>query len=172
MNSNSDSNDSQNKVVKILKSLLFDLPFDEYHTLYKTGIISKMSNQEKINFVLKNQNERRSRQLFNSMITLRPNILDDEDKIELTERNNKIIKARGMLMASMFLTGSYTGYHILFKNYKKIKYFVIINFGIIVLYQFTYSYMDSYYATLHEKYKNIIKEDELMRVFKSAYNID
>jgi hypothetical protein len=171
-------NEKEDKITKrstfsqFLYSIIWELPFDNYHKYYKTGIVQKMSKEEKKMLFINDNKKQLQTKFFKRIITLRPNILDDSDMIDLNRVKNNIKNIRYVLLSLFFLNSSFFGYKVMILKYRKINSFIYINLLLMTIFAFTNFYSNYYFKNLHEKYRNIIDDDEVVNTFKKVYNID
>ncbi len=159
-------------LLNICKSFIFDLPFKNYHDYYKTGIIQKMTKEEKIKFMLEMNLERQHRQFFYYFINIRPNILDDEDLFEYKEvaYKNKIYQY--WLLGGFFLNWSYFTYNFFIKKRFVYKPLILINGALLIAYLKVNTILNNYQESLFNKYKNILKREDLLGKVKESYRFD
>ena len=155
-----------------LYSFLFDLPFKNYHDYYKTGIIQKMSKEEKINFMIEKNKERQHKQFFNYFLNIRPNILDDEDVFEYRETLDKMNKYQTVIFLGFFINWSYFTYNFFIKKRLVFKTLLIINGVFFIAYLKNNTTLSKEQDKLFEKYKNTFKREDLVSVMKESYGID
>jgi hypothetical protein len=160
------------RVKNTINSIIWDLPFDNYHKYYKTGIIQKMSKDEKIDFFFERHKEFNKKDNIKKLIVLRPNILDDEDKILFLENKEKYNKIRGFYFIILCLNNIFSCYLILQRKSYVLKYVAISNLGLLSIFPFLNYKSQLVNEHLTNKYRNIISEEETYDVFKQSSNID
>jgi hypothetical protein len=161
------------KLKNLINSIIWDLPFENYHKYYKTGIIQKMSNQEKIDFFFERHKETNKKNYIKRLIIIRPNILDDEDKIKFLEYKEKADRLRFLYLASFGLNNFLCGYvYLLKRSVWVIKYLVFSNVVFLFTFPFLKLNQDEFNEEMYLKYRHIIDEDKTYDMFKKASNID
>ena len=153
-------------------SLIFDLPFDNYHKYYKTGKIQLMTKEEKTKIFLDSNEQSKQKDFFIQIIRMRPQILDDDDLSHVETEKKKIKYIRNFLILGLFFNWSFFSYFFLVKKQNFIKTLVFINLLLLSGMYGTNAYMNKMYGELYTKYIAIIKEDELKEIYNKIYNID
>jgi hypothetical protein len=171
MDSTSKNSMSSNILNKVY-SFLFDLPFQNYHEYYKTGKIQKMSREEKIQFLIENNKKRQHYDFFRRLLLIRPTFLDDEDYYEYNEKLNKIKKLRGVAIIAFAGNWSYFVFNFIVKRRSVVKSFLLFNFVTLIYYVSLNASMNKETTRLFEKYKDLMKRDELDKLIKESYRID
>ncbi len=166
-------NDSIFKKTKnFLYSFLFDLPFDNYHKYYKTGKIHTMTEDEKRTLLDNKKSDSQYKKLLFLLISLRPNVLDDQDMMDMKEFNNKMKKYYAIVIGGLVLNWAYFSYNFIIKKKALYKNLMILNFLCFLAYIKVDSYKQHFYDGLVQKYKHIIKKQDLQNIIKKTYNID
>ena len=169
---NDDSQSIFERIKKIINSLIWDLPFENYHKYYKTGIIQKMSNQEKIDFFFERHKNNSKKLYFKRIINLRPNILDDDDLFKYKEIISKGKKNKGIYLSLFFLNNTIHFYLLLIKKTSYMKSLV----GTNILFLFAFPFLDmkthNMFDDLYVKYRLIYDEDELYKKFQESSSIE
>jgi hypothetical protein len=160
------------KVKNLINSIIWDLPFENYHKYYKTGIIQKMSNQEKIDFFFDRNKEFNRKNNIKTLIILRPNILDDEDKQKFFEVKQNADRTRFVYLTSFFLNNILCGVIILRKYTWVWKYIIFSNIILLFGFPFTNIRQSKFNDELYTKYRYVLDEEKTFEVFKEANSID
>ncbi len=123
-----------NKIRQTIYSTIWDLPFDNYHKYYKTGIIQKMSNQEKVEFYFERNKIESKKTSFKKLVLLRPNILDDDDLFHYNEVITKNKKHKAMYL-SLFLINNFVHFALMLKNKNAwyVKSMLTINLFLVII---------------------------------------
>lgn len=160
------------KISKYIYSAIFDLPFANYYEYYKNGKIQNMSKDEKHKLVLEMNKETQYRQFFKRLLRLRPAFMDDEDVFYYNITQNKIKNYRSAIIIGLFFNWNFFAYYFFVKKRNIYKFFISVNLILIVMYLRVNKYENRKYEELFEKYKNVIKKDEVFKIMKEAYRID
>jgi hypothetical protein len=161
------------KIFKTMNSIIWDLPFENYHKYYKTGIIQKMSNQEKIDFFFERNRANAKKTHFKKLVIMRPNILDDEDLIKYNEVISKSKKHKGIYL-SLFIINSFIHFALMIKNKKSsyIKSMLATNILLTIFLPLLNIKTDQLHNDLYNKYRLILNEDEMAQKFREAHLIE
>jgi hypothetical protein len=160
------------KTKNFFYSLIFDLPFDNYHNYYKTGIIQKMSEEDIRNLLERKKSESQHKKYFSFLVSLRPNILDDQDMMDLKEFNYKMNYYYAFVIGGLLINWAYFSYNFILYKRPLYKRLICINLLCFLAYVKVDSFKQQHYERLYEKYKHIVKKDELQIILKKTYNID
>jgi len=174
MNENEDLKKSTFQTIKrVISSLIWKLPFENYDKYYTNGLIQKMTHEEKIQFTIQQHKKDQEKNFFLRIVKCRPTILDDEDLIEY----NKIFKKSSfhlkIVFSFLFLNTLYGGYSIL--KTKKLftnKIFLFNSFLIFAGYFYVQSYQHKHFNRLFTKYKEIYKSEETTKIFLKLQGIN
>jgi hypothetical protein len=174
INSNQESLNSKgfSKIYKTIHSFIFDLPFENYNEYYKTGIIQKMSKEQKIQFLIDKNLHKQHRQFFTYFINLRPNILDDDDACSYRETLDVVNRYNTFVFIGFFLNWTYFSYNFFVNKRLLYKPLIIFNGLLFFAYIRNNNILSVEQNRLFEKYKNIFKREEILNVFKESYRID
>ncbi len=142
-------------------SILFDLPFDNYHTLYKTGKIKTMDIEQKKQLIYKENDIRLKKNFFTRLISLRPTILDDEDFIEFNIINGKAKKERGLIILGFFLLNSWTFYMVSIKKKNFFLKFFFMNIFLIGMFSYSSFKLQTFFEKMYIKYDKEIVNKEM-----------
>jgi hypothetical protein len=170
---NNNENNFFQKIKNIIYSIIWDLPFENYHKYYKTGIIQKMTQEEKINFFFERNKQNIKKNYATRMFILRPNILDDEDKIRYLENKQKSDRLKLIYLATMIVNNFGSCYFFLLnKKMSSVKYMVVSNAVMILAFPFLNKNTQRLNEELYLKYRDVINEDKVYSSIKEASNID
>jgi hypothetical protein len=162
-----------NKLKNLINSFIWDLPFENYHKYYKTGIIQKMSNQERIDFFFKRHKDLNKKNYIKRLIILRPNILDDEDKIYFLENKQQADRLKTIYFVGFVLNNFFCGYLLLVKrSLGTIQYIAFSNIMFLFLFPVTKMKQEKLNEEIYLKYRHLIDEDKTYDMFAKASNID
>jgi hypothetical protein len=159
-------------ISKTLHSFIFDLPFENYHDYYKTGIIQKMSKEQKIQFMIDKNLQKQHRQFFTYFINIRPNILDDEDAFSYRETLDVVNRYNTVIFLGFFLNWAYFSFNFFVNKRLLFKPLIIFNGLFFFAYLKTNKILLVEQDRLFEKYKNIFKREDVLNIFKESYRID
>lgn len=171
-NADDDHKPFYRKIPSYLYNFIFELPFENYKIYYKTGIIQKMSIEERKKLSRNVHREELHRNFFIRLIKIRPQILDDEDQINLNELNHSMKMKRGFFIIGLGLNWLYFSFNWIVLKKKKGKLFITLNFLFFFGLLWTNSIQTREYKILHEKYKNIMTREEIYDAMKRIYNIN
>ena len=169
---NDDSQSLFEKIKKIINSIIWDLPFENYHKYYKTGIIQKMSNQEKIDFFFQRNKFNSKKLYFKRIVNLRPNILDDKDLFKYTETIAKSKRNKAIYLSMFFFNNTIHFYLLIIRRKSYIKSLLATNFIFLFSFPFVDIKTEKMFDEFYFKYRLIYDEDELLRKFQEFNNID
>lgn len=149
------------KFKRIGYSILFDLPFDNYHFLIKTGKIINYDVEQKKQILYDENNLKLKKLFFSKLITMRPTILDDEDFTEFNNLNRRVKNEKSLVLLGFLGLNSITFYIVGMKKRKFLFQFLLINsFLVIMLYHSTEK-MTKFFERMFIKYDIEIVNDEL-----------
>ena len=160
------------KIPTYCYNFIFELPFDNYKIYYKTGIIHKMSIDDKKKLSRNVHREELHRNFFIRMIRLRPQILDEEDQYHLNEVNHSVKIKRTILIAGLGLNWSYFCFNWIVLKKKKYKIFLYLNVVLFLGLVWTGRILTNENKILYKKYENVINKDEIFEMMKKVYNIN
>jgi hypothetical protein len=160
------------RIFKHIYNFLFELPFENYKLYYKTGIIQKMSIEEKKKLSMRVQREELHRNFFVRMIKIRPQILDEEDFYHLNEVNHSLKNKRMLLIIGLGLNWSYFSFNYIVLRKKKAKVFLCLNLLLFMGLVSTSIIQAREHRILYEKYKKIYDKDEIFETMRKLYNIN
>ncbi len=160
------------KIYETFVSFIVDLPFKNYKEYYKTGIIQKMNNEEKIKFMIELNNERQHRHFFKYFINLRPSILDEDDCWEYKESMNNIKQYNYAIFSGFFLNWSYFTFNFFIRKRYVYKPLIIINGLLFLVYLRVNSVENRMMDNLFNKYKHVIKREDVIKIIKESYRFD
>lgn len=159
------------KCTDVIHSILFELPFDNYHTLYKTGKIHKMDIEQRKQMIYKENEEKLKRMFFSKLINLRPTILDDNDYLEFNNLKKRTQYEKGIIIFGFFILNSWTFYMVSIKKQKFFAKFLGMNFILIGLLYYSSFQSQKFYDRMFIKYdKEIVNqemEEKMNMVFKN-----
>lgn len=177
MEQNSDNSNSNNsifhKIKKTVNAILWDLPFDNYHSFYKTGEIHKMDIEQKKNIIYKESNLKLKKMFFARLIGMRPTILDDEDYTEFNNILARNKKEKAIVILGFFGLNAWTFYMVSIKH--KTKFFgkfLFFNFLLIICLYYSNNKLQSFYDKMFVKYDKEIINAELEEKINMVYKKD
>lgn len=158
------------KLKNFINSLLWDLPFDNYHKLYKTGIIKTMDVEQKKQMLFQENNLMLKKIFFFRLIRLRPTILDDEDLNGLNKiQERKKYEMLAVIFGFMSLN-ALTFYSISIKKQKPLGKFFLANSFLILCFLHVNKKQETYLEKMFEKYDKIIVNEEMEEKMKMMLN--
>jgi len=160
------------RIPKFFYNFIFELPFENYKLYYKTGIIQKMSIEEKKKLSMRVQREELHRNFFVRMIKIRPQILDEEDYFHLNEVNHNLKIKRMILIIGLGLNWSYFSFNYIVLKKKSAKIFLWLNLLFFIGLVSTSIIQAREHRILYEKYKKVFDKNEIFDTMKKLYNIN
>jgi hypothetical protein len=148
-------------------SILFELPFNNYHTLYKTGKIQQMDIDQRKQMLYMENHAKLKIMFFCKLINLRPTILDDEDYIEFNNLLKISKREKGATIIGFFGLNSWTFYMVSIKKQKFFAKFLGFNFILIGMLYYSSFKLQKFYERMYVKYdKEIVNQemDEKMKI--------
>ncbi len=160
------------KIYDFMYKLIFELPIKNYRELYLTGKLQSMSQDEKIKMIIDNSKDEQHRRFFNRLLKVRPAFLDDEDLDEFNKFESNIKTFQIGIFSSLFLNWTYFSYNFIVKKRNKLKLLICLNIFIFCVYTYSKIYAGNFYGKLFDKYKTIVKQDDIFRIMKNSYRIE
>lgn len=160
------------KILNSIHGFIFDLPFENYRKYYKTGIIQKMTKEEKKKFFINMNIEDKHRKIFTRLLVMRPEFLDDTDLFDYRQHKSKVFKYQLLAFSLFFLNWSYYSFNFLVKQKRELKFFLLRNTFVILSIYYTTGMTEFKQKELFYKYKHVMTQDSLINLMKSAYRID
>jgi hypothetical protein len=154
----------------VINSIIWDLPFDNYHKLYKTGIIKNMDIEQKKQIIFKENNLLLRKIFFSRLVKLRPSILDDEDLIEFNKTVERKKYDTIYLIIGFMGLNSYTFYTISIKRKQFLGKFLLINAFLILFYLHNNQKQEKFIEKMFIKYDKIIVNEEMDEKLKLILN--
>jgi len=163
---NLNNNNSQNhsyfqKFKNGIYSFLFDLPFENYHTLYKTGKIKSMDIEQRKQLIYIENNAKLKKVFFSRIISLRPTILDDEDFIEFNNLNTRAKYERAFIILGFFALNSWTFYMVSIKKKNFLSKFLFMNVFLIGMLYYSGHKLQKFFDRMYIKYDKEIVNHEM-----------
>lgn len=165
-------------ILNKLYSIIVDVPFKncfEDHHLYDSGELQRMTKQQKIDYIIKKCDKNQHFKLFSRVIRIRPSVMDDHDVAEFNALRKEDRKHRAIILSGLFANWSWIAYSILVKRKQSAVIFgtfVGINLFFILYHMRITRRTDKFLYEMMDKYKDVIRYDDLKEVMKQAYNID
>jgi hypothetical protein len=170
----SDKNENSS-FLSILKTvgynILFKLPFADYESMYESGKIHEMSNEEKKDYIFKLQQEDQHKKFFLRLIAVRKMIMDEEDVFEYNLLLNKVKRNQKMIFIGLFANWIYFSFNFMVLRKRKLMMFFIINISLLVTVHINNIYLHKEQQKLFLKYKSIFPYEDIVEVMKKVYNI-
>ena len=172
LNNNNPNNSFFQKCKNLLHSIFFDLPFDNYHSLYKTGKIKNMDIEEKKQLIYTKNNANIKKLFFAKLISIRPTILDDDDYIEYNNIVRKNKYEKGVIILGFFGLNSWTFYMVSIKKKKFLAQFMFVNFLLIFSLYYSGHKLQSFIDKMYLKYDKEIVNDEMEQKLNMLFKKD
>lgn len=160
------------KITNGIYSVLFELPFDNYHTLYKTGKIQQMDIEQRKQMLYVENNAKLKKMFFCKLISLRPTILDDEDYIEFNNIKTRSTREKGLTIIGFFGLNSWTFYMVAIKKQKFFAKFLVMNVALIGLLYSSSLKLEQFYDRMYTKYDKEIVNQEMEEKMKLVFKND
>lgn len=166
---------NDNSILNLLKTIWSDyiigIPTVEYKTLFKTGKIQQMSNDEKTELLLKNY--QRTTYLNTIMVILktRPNIMDDDDFSKYMNIKQKFDYFLKIFVVGLFINFSFLSFQYLVRKKKPFKFFFISNFILFGMFAYAQNNFTTDFVQICKKYEALIPENKLIELIKECKNI-
>ncbi len=160
------------KFTNTIYSILFELPFDNYHNLYKTGKIHQMDVEQRKQLLYMENDAKLKKMFFCKLINLRPTILDDEDYIEFNNLLKRSKHEKGATIFGFFSLNSWTFYMVSIKKKKFLAKFTAMNILLIGMLYYSSFKVQKFYDRMYLKYDKEIVNQEMEQKMNLIFKKD
>lgn len=178
INNNNNKNNQAEKIGIIRKlsntiySILFELPFDNYHNLYKTGKIHEMDIEQRKEMLYMENSAKLKKMFFCKLINLRSTILDDEDFIEFNNLQKRSKREKGATIIGFFGLNSWTFYMVSIKKQNFLAKFLAMNVLLIGMLYYSSFKLQKFYDRMYLKYDKEIVNQEMEQKMNIIFKKD
>lgn len=145
----------------IINSIVFGLPFSYYDKYYKSGELSRMTQEQKRDLFMEDQKDNQKREFIMFILKNRPSIMDADSEEEFFKAKNKYRYTSLLLGCSFMSFWSFFSYQFYLKRVYYFKSLLSVNFLCLVIYKHGSYSLQASYDTIYRKYKHIATIEEL-----------